>query len=110
LILTAAILHASWNAILRGAHDRLSSVTIMGLVGEMAALPLALALPKTSPQSWRFIALSVTLLVGYRLFLAAPIEAVNWPNRARLHDRPGQDGASPLHPLRLGFRNPRLIG
>lgn len=69
LILTAAILHASWNAILRSTPDRLWSITIMGVIGAMAALPLALALPRPQPESWRFIALSVTLQVGYCLFL-----------------------------------------
>jgi drug/metabolite transporter (DMT)-like permease len=69
LILTAAILHASWNAILRSAQDRLWSIVIMGVIGALAALPLALALPKPPPESWRFIALSVTLQVGYCLFL-----------------------------------------
>jgi drug/metabolite transporter (DMT)-like permease len=69
LILTAAILHASWNAILRSAQDRLWSIVIMGVIGALAALPLALALPKPLPESWRFIALSVTLQVGYCLFL-----------------------------------------
>jgi drug/metabolite transporter (DMT)-like permease len=69
LILTAAILHATWNAILRGAPDRLWSITIMGAVGAMAALPLAVASPKPALESWRFIALSVTLQVGYCLFL-----------------------------------------
>ncbi len=35
----------------------------------MAALPLALAMPKPAPESWRSIALSATLQVGYCLFL-----------------------------------------
>jgi len=69
LILAAAIMHASWNAILRGTEDRLWSITVMGVVGGIVALPLALALPRPAPESWRFIALSVTLQIGYCLFL-----------------------------------------
>lgn len=69
LVLVAALLHASWNAILRGGADRLWSITIMGTVGAAACLPFALMLPPPAPESWPWIALSATLQIFYCLFL-----------------------------------------
>ena len=69
LLLVAAVLHATWNAILRSGSDRLWSITIMSAVGALFALPFALALPKPDAASWPYLALSAALQVGYCLFL-----------------------------------------
>lgn len=69
LILTAAVLHATWNAILRSGADRLWSITVMGTVGLLVALPFAIGLPHPAPASWAYIALSAVLQTGYSLFL-----------------------------------------
>ncbi len=69
LILTAALLHATWNAILRSGSDRLWSITVMGTVGVLVALPVAIGLPHPAPPSWPYIALSAFLQTGYSLFL-----------------------------------------
>jgi len=69
LLLTAAVLHATWNAILRSGSDRLWSITIMAAVGALVALPFALGLPKPDAASWPYLALSASLQVGYSLFL-----------------------------------------
>ncbi len=42
LALTAAVMHASWNAFLRSGADRLWSITVMGVTGIAATLPLIL--------------------------------------------------------------------
>jgi drug/metabolite transporter (DMT)-like permease len=69
LLLLAAFMHASWNAILRGGADRLWSMTMMGVVGGGVAAVAALGLPAPHMASWPFIALSCVLQVGYSLFL-----------------------------------------
>jgi drug/metabolite transporter (DMT)-like permease len=69
LLLLAAFLHASWNAILRGGADRFWSITMMGVVGGGAAALVALWAPAPHVASWPYIALSVVLQVGYSLFL-----------------------------------------
>ncbi len=69
LLLAAALLHATWNAILRGGADRLWSVTMMCAIGALFALPLALALPPPAKASWRFLGASAALQIGYCLFL-----------------------------------------
>jgi len=69
LLITAAVLHATWNAILRSGSDRLWSITVITTVGALVALPFALVLPKPDAASWSYLALSAILQVGYCLFL-----------------------------------------
>lgn len=69
LILFAALLHASWNALLRGGADRLWSMTIMCLAVAIASVAIALFLPPPAKASWMYAAISATLHVGYNLFL-----------------------------------------
>jgi drug/metabolite transporter (DMT)-like permease len=69
LVLGAALLHASWNAILRGGADRLWSVTIMCAVSVVVAAPFLVLLPPPTRASWPCIALSSALQVSYCFFL-----------------------------------------
>ena len=69
LILSAALLHASWNAILRGGADRLWSITVMCAVSAVVALPFLVFLPLPAQASWPCIGLSAALQVSYCLFL-----------------------------------------
>jgi drug/metabolite transporter (DMT)-like permease len=69
LLLFAAFLHASWNAILRRGADRLWSITMMGVVGGGVAALAVFWLPQPAPASWPYLALSAALQVGYSLFL-----------------------------------------
>jgi len=69
VVLGAALLHASWNAILRGGADRLWSVTIMCAVSVIVALPFLVLLPRPARASWPCIGLSSALQVSYCLFL-----------------------------------------
>lgn len=69
LILFAALLHASWNAVLRAGTDRLWSMTVMGLVGAMLGLALAAFVAAPARASWPFLAVSSLLQVGYALLL-----------------------------------------
>ena len=74
LVLGAALLHASWNALLRSGLDRLWSITLMCAVGASAAAIATLFLPLPAPASWPYAALSATLQIGYCLFLARAYE------------------------------------
>jgi drug/metabolite transporter (DMT)-like permease len=69
LVLCAAVLHATWNAVLRSGADRLWSITVMTLASSVVALPPALLLPLPAVPSWPYIVLSAALHVGYNLFL-----------------------------------------
>jgi drug/metabolite transporter (DMT)-like permease len=69
LVLFAALLHASWNAALRGGADRLWSMTIMCVAVAIASVVMALFLQAPAPASWFYAVLSAVLHVGYNLFL-----------------------------------------
>jgi drug/metabolite transporter (DMT)-like permease len=69
LVLCAAILHASWNAVLRGRDDKLWSVTVMSFAATVVAIPVVFVLPLPAAASWPYLALSVGLQVVYSWFL-----------------------------------------
>ncbi|MBV6823197.1 DMT family transporter [Pseudomonas sp. PD9R] len=69
LILFAALLHASWNAALRGGADRLWSMTIMCVAVAIVSVAMALFLEAPAKASWFYAVLSAVLHVGYNLFL-----------------------------------------
>jgi len=69
LVLCAAILHASWNAVLRGRDDKLWSVTVMSFAATVVAIPVVFILPLPAAASWPYLALSVGLQVVYSWFL-----------------------------------------
>jgi drug/metabolite transporter (DMT)-like permease len=69
LVLFAALLHASWNALLRGGNDRLWSMTIMCVAVAVASLGATFFLEPPAPASWKYAVLSAVLHVGYNLFL-----------------------------------------
>lgn len=70
IVLFAALLHASWNAIVKLAPDKLLTTI---LVAASAAAISALALPflvQPARESWPFLAASTVLQVGYYLLVA----------------------------------------
>jgi drug/metabolite transporter (DMT)-like permease len=68
-VLAAAVLHAGWNALLKGTGDRLATVVLLDLTGvALAALALPLV-PAPAPASRGLLALSVVLHLGYELLL-----------------------------------------
>lgn len=69
LVLFAALLHASWNALLRGGADRLWSMTIMCVAIAIVCLITTFFMAAPAPESWRYALLSALLHVGYNLFL-----------------------------------------
>jgi drug/metabolite transporter (DMT)-like permease len=69
LVLCAALLHATWNALLRSGTDRLWSITVMSVTTALLAAPALLILPLPAPASWPYLGLSAVLQVGYSLVL-----------------------------------------
>src|SRR5690349_2334772 len=69
LVLFAAFLHASWNAVLKGGGDGLWTMTVMGIATSLACVIAAFFLPMPAPASWPYIAGSALLHVGYNAFL-----------------------------------------
>lgn len=97
-VLVAAVLHASWNALIRFHGDRLGMVTLLAAVAAVVALPGALLLGPPSPASWPWMAASVGLHLGYNVFLA---NAYAHGELGRVY--PLARGAAPLVTLAAGF-------
>jgi drug/metabolite transporter (DMT)-like permease len=70
LALFAALLHASWNAVLRSGADRLWTITVMGYATTVVAAPIAAFLPVPRHAAWPYLAASSLLQVAYSVLLA----------------------------------------
>ncbi|MFB9241960.1 EamA family transporter [Massilia antarctica] len=71
LVLFAALLHASWNALVKAGPDKLlSTVLVASGAGVLAALALPF-LPLPDPASWPWLAGSAGCHLAYYLLLAA---------------------------------------
>jgi drug/metabolite transporter (DMT)-like permease len=90
-VLLAALLHASWNAIVKSGADKLlSAVMITSVAGLIAALLLPLLRPPAA-ASWPYIAGSVSLQTIYYALLAAAYRRADMS-----HAYPIMRGAAPL--------------
>ncbi|WP_413737521.1 EamA family transporter [Sodalis sp. RH21] len=70
IVLFAACLHACWNAVVKGAGDKLlATILVSGMAGMLAACALPFLTPP-APPSWGFIAASALCQVGYYLLIA----------------------------------------
>ena len=68
-VLFGALLHASWNALVKSSTDKSLDTVLIHVVGSIVALPLALWLGWPQAESWPFIAASVTIHIAYYLLL-----------------------------------------
>ncbi len=69
LILLAALLHASWNAISKAGGDPLISITVVTATGGLCAIPLILWLPLPGPETWKWLLVSACIHYVYQLAL-----------------------------------------
>ncbi len=69
-VLFAALLHASWNALVRFHGDRLAMVTLLVGFGALFALPGALWLGPPGHTAWPWLVASLVFHLGYNSFLA----------------------------------------
>lgn len=69
LILTAAVMHAVWNAFLKVGEDRLMTIATVIAVGAIFAPVLIASAPRPAPASWPYLALSSSIHTAYFLLL-----------------------------------------
>ncbi|MBU3077249.1 DMT family transporter [Sphingomonas quercus] len=69
IVLLAAVLHASWNALLRAGEDRLWSITVMCIAIALVCAALVPFVDVPAAASWGCVVTSALLHVGYNLFL-----------------------------------------
>jgi phosphonate utilization associated putative membrane protein len=64
-VLFGALLHASWNALVKSSTDKALDTALIHLLGSLLALPIALAIGWPAPAAWPFIMASVVIHIGY---------------------------------------------
>ncbi len=65
----AAILHAGWNAVLRGGSDRLWSMTLMMIAVTCVTAVTLVFVPWPNAASWPYVIASAVIHTGYNLSL-----------------------------------------
>jgi len=64
-VLLGALLHAGWNALVKGGNDKPLDTALVHALAALIALPLALTVSPPAPAAWPFIAASLLVHVGY---------------------------------------------
>jgi drug/metabolite transporter (DMT)-like permease len=70
IILGSAVLHAAWNAIIKGGTDKLLETSLKALGGAALMLCCMPFLPLPAPASWPFLAGTAGIHLFYYLFMA----------------------------------------
>ena len=103
LLLMAALMHASWNAILKSDQtDRLATFGVIMTTGTLMGLCAVPFLPLIEPAAWKYLAASVTIHVLYYTFL---LKAYSYGDLS--HTYPIARG---LGPLLVALVSGRFIG
>ncbi|MGI8713458.1 MAG: EamA family transporter [Solirubrobacteraceae bacterium] len=69
LVLVAALLHATWNALVKSVDDRLSVLALIGATSVLVCLPIAVVAPAPRGAALPFLAGSVAVHGIYTLLL-----------------------------------------
>ena len=68
-VLCGALLHASWNALIKSGHDKALDTALVHFLGALVALPFMLWLGAPPRSAWPFIAASLVIHIGYYIAL-----------------------------------------
>jgi drug/metabolite transporter (DMT)-like permease len=74
-VLGAALLHASWNALLKGSMDKQLDTVAFSVGAALVSLAVAVWLPVPARESWPWLAASAGVHILYFVFLA---NAYHW--------------------------------
>ena len=69
-VLGAAVLHAGWNALLKGSADKDLDTVAISVGGGVLGLAVALCLPLPARESWPWLAASAVIHIFYFALLA----------------------------------------
>jgi phosphonate utilization associated putative membrane protein len=69
-VLFGAVLHASWNALVKSSGDKELDTALVHFLGSLVALPLLLVFGLPPPAALPFIAASLVIHIGYYIALA----------------------------------------
>jgi phosphonate utilization associated putative membrane protein len=68
-VLGGALLHASWNALIKSGHDKALDTALVHFLGALVALPFMLWVGPPPAAAWPFIAASLAIHIGYYVAL-----------------------------------------
>jgi drug/metabolite transporter (DMT)-like permease len=103
LLLAAALMHASWNAILKSDQsDRMATFGVIMTTGTVMGLCAVPFLPAIEPAAWKFLIASVLIHIAYYTFL---LKAYSYGDLS--HTYPIARG---LGPLLVALVSGRFIG
>ena len=99
LVLLAAVLHATWNAVIKAGEDRALTMALVIGTGSVLALPVLPFVQVPAAESWLYLLLSFLLHVGYFFFLLQAYKVGDLS-----HVYPVARGAAPKTALKLFAR------
>ena len=70
-VLLAALLHASWNAMIKGGSDVLMDTAAIVVGAGLVAAPFAFVVPLPDPASWPYIFASIVTHLAYYFFMVS---------------------------------------
>ena len=97
-VLFAALLHATWNAMIKVSGDRLIIMGVTTATTSLLVLPVLFYLPLPAPESWPYLILSACVHTFYMLVL---VRAYGLGDFAQVY--PLSRGSAPLLTGTLGF-------
>ncbi len=97
-VLFAALLHATWNALIKVSGDRLVVMAVTTATSSILLMPLLLILPLPASESWPYLGMSVLIHGTYMLLL---IRAYSYGDFAQVY--PLSRGSAPLLTAVLGL-------
>ncbi len=68
-MLFGALLHASWNALVKSSPDKALDTAVIHIVGSFIGIPLVLIAGLPRPESWPYLAGSIVIHIGYYVAL-----------------------------------------
>ncbi len=64
-VLGGALLHASWNALIKSGHDKALDTALLHFLGALVALPFMLRVGPPPAVAWPFLGASLVIHIGY---------------------------------------------
>jgi drug/metabolite transporter (DMT)-like permease len=91
LVLAAAVMHASWNALIKAGNDKVVMQCLVMFFAGLPVIPFLAFLPLPAPAAWPFLALSLAVHVVYYVTL---VNAYRYGALSQVY--PIARGAAPL--------------
>ncbi len=73
-VLFGALLHASWNALVKSSTDKALDTALINLLASFLAVPLLMLVGWPPADAWPFIAASIIIHIGYYVALSGAYE------------------------------------